>query len=101
MKTARSRHASYRLLPRKTEVTITVEEVAALSDSPSAKEIRSVAAKGALKELEDKVNDAQDSWETESFLGDVIEELSGEAKLVSDGKFPVAQFYPSRPGPSA
>ncbi|KAG6005080.1 hypothetical protein E4U21_000407 [Claviceps maximensis] len=47
-------------------------------DGASAADIKTVAASVSLAELEDRVADVRDSWETDSLFEDVLEELCKE-----------------------
>ncbi|KAG5970348.1 hypothetical protein E4U55_001727 [Claviceps digitariae] len=47
-------------------------------DGPSVADFKAVAASESLAELEDRVADVRDSWETESLFEDVLDELSRE-----------------------
>jgi len=69
-------------------VKISIDEVDTTSENAtSLDELRSAAAEDAMQELEDRINSVQDSWETESILGDLVEELT-DAKGVLDGTLP-------------
>ncbi|PNY25465.1 NAD-dependent protein deacetylase hst1 [Tolypocladium capitatum] len=50
-----------------------------LSDNPTLAEIKSAAVNVSLAELEERVNDVRDSWETDSLFEDAFEELSNGA----------------------
>lgn len=47
----------------------------------------------AMAELEDRVNDLDNAWESESLLGDMLEGLSDES--VTNGKHPLLSLIPN------
>lgn len=49
-------------------------------------EIRDAAVTEGLAELEDRVADVRDSWETESLFDDVFDELTADTTSSLDGK---------------
>lgn len=57
-----------------------------LPENATPEEIKDAAASEALAELEDRVADVRDSWETDSLFEDAFEELSAETTSL-DGKF--------------
>lgn len=57
-----------------------------LSENPSLAEIKNAAVNVSLAELEERVNDVRDSWETDSLFEDAFEELSNGAADSSDSK---------------
>jgi hypothetical protein len=61
------------------DVADTTSETATSRD-----ELRSSVTEDAMQELEDRINNVQDTWETESLLGDLLDELT-DAKGVSEG----------------
>lgn len=59
-----------------------------LGDNPTEAEVRDAAVNVALAELEERVNDVRDSWETDSLFEDVFEELTVNPDASpDDGKF--------------
>jgi hypothetical protein len=59
-----------------------------LPENPSLSEIQSAVADSAMAELEERVNDVRDSWETDSLFEDVIAEQGAEdVKWDDDGEF--------------
>ncbi|KAG6011512.1 hypothetical protein E4U43_008265 [Claviceps pusilla] len=54
------------------------EALVGLDDGANAAVFKSVAANVSLAELEDRVADVRDSWETDSLFEDVLDELSKE-----------------------
>jgi NAD-dependent histone deacetylase SIR2 len=56
-----------------------------LGDNPTEDEIKNAAANVALAELEERVADVRDSWETDSLFEDVFEELTTDSPS-TDGK---------------
>ncbi|KAJ4192627.1 Hypothetical protein NCS54_00296200 [Fusarium falciforme] len=55
-----------------------------LGDNPTEDEIKNAAANVALAELEERVADVRDSWETDSLFEDVFEELTTDSPLTDD-----------------
>ncbi|KOS23044.1 NAD-dependent protein deacetylase hst1 [Escovopsis weberi] len=49
-----------------------------LSANPTIEEIREASVNASLAELEDRVADTRDSWETDSLFEDIIDELANE-----------------------
>lgn len=66
-------------------------------------EIRDAAVTEGLAELEDRVADVRDSWETESLFDDVFDELTADTTSSNDGKLILCLllnstlFYPPSP----
>lgn len=59
-----------------------------LSENPTEAELKNAAANVALAELEERVADVRDSWETESLFEDAFEELTANSPNGSDGELP-------------
>ncbi|POR34441.1 NAD-dependent protein deacetylase hst1 [Tolypocladium paradoxum] len=55
-----------------------------LPDNPTLAEIKNAAVNVSLAELEERVNDVRDSWETDSLFEDAFEELSNGAGDLGD-----------------
>ncbi|KAG5929155.1 hypothetical protein E4U42_006979 [Claviceps africana] len=55
-----------------------------LDDDANTADFQAVAANVSLAELEDRVADVRDSWETDSLLEDVLDELTTEAVDADD-----------------
>ncbi|KAF5017156.1 hypothetical protein F66182_10947 [Fusarium sp. NRRL 66182] len=55
-----------------------------LSENPTEAEIKTAAANVALAELEERVADTRESWETDSLFEDVFEELSTDNAVAAD-----------------
>ncbi|KAJ4131627.1 NAD-dependent histone deacetylase sir2 [Fusarium equiseti] len=55
-----------------------------LGDNPTEEEIKTAAANVALADLEERVNDVRESWETDSLFEDAFEELSGDNTVALD-----------------
>ena len=67
-----------------------------LGDNPTEEEIKTAAANVALADLEERVNDVRESWETDSLFEDAFEELSGDNTVALDGEFSyLLLFIPS------
>lgn len=66
-----------------------------LGDNPTEEEIKTAAANVALADLEERVNDVRESWETDSLFEDAFEELSGDNTVALDGKFSCLLLIPS------
>jgi hypothetical protein len=75
------------------DVKISIDEVddTTSETATSLDELRSAAAEDAMQELEDRINNVQGSWETESILGDLLEELT-DSKGVLGGKLTYFPF---------
>jgi hypothetical protein len=59
-----------------------------LGENATLSEIQNAVADGAMAELEERVNDVRDSWETDSLFEDVFAELgSDDVKADDDGEF--------------
>ncbi|ETS04599.1 chromatin regulatory protein sir2 [Trichoderma reesei RUT C-30] len=54
-----------------------------LPDNPTIEEIKEATVNVSLAELEERVADVRDSWETDSLLEDAIEELTDESGVYS------------------
>jgi NAD-dependent histone deacetylase SIR2 len=59
-----------------------------LPDNPTIEEIKEATVNVSLAELEERVADVRDSWETDSLLEDAIEELTDESGVYSGSKLP-------------
>lgn len=59
-----------------------------LSENPTEAELKNAAANVALAELEERVADVRDSWETDSLFEDAFEELTADPPNGNDGEFP-------------
>jgi hypothetical protein len=55
-----------------------------LGDNPSLEQINDAVVDGAMAELEERVNDVVDSWETESLFEDAFAELDAHGTEVVD-----------------
>ncbi|RCI10298.1 hypothetical protein L249_8465 [Ophiocordyceps polyrhachis-furcata BCC 54312] len=55
-----------------------------LAKNPTLDEVKKTDAHISLTELEERVNDVRESWETDSLFEDALEELSGDAPLTVD-----------------
>lgn len=60
-----------------------------LSDNPTEAEMKTAAVNVALAELEERVADVRDSWETDSLFEDAFEELSAGVNTTTAGKFSI------------
>lgn len=60
-----------------------------LSDNPTPSELKSAAVNVALAELEDRVADVRESWETDSLFEDAFEELTANSDVVVGRKLPL------------
>jgi len=59
-----------------------------LPANPTLSDIKSAVADASMEELEDRINDVRESWETESLFEDVIDELENQhGKPADTGKF--------------
>ncbi|KAK7421504.1 NAD-dependent histone deacetylase sir2 [Neonectria magnoliae] len=56
-----------------------------LSENPTETELKNAAANVALAELEERVADVRDSWETDSLFEDAFEELAADSSAATDG----------------
>jgi hypothetical protein len=63
-----------------------------LPENPTEKQLENAAVSVALADLEQRVADVRDSWETDSLFEDVIDELSGESEASTPGKFSCGGF---------
>lgn len=57
-----------------------------LGDSPTVDEMKNAAVNVALAELEERVADVRDSWETDSLFEDAFEELSAGTDTSTSGE---------------
>ncbi|KAM0348959.1 hypothetical protein ACHAPU_003893 [Fusarium lateritium] len=55
-----------------------------LGDNPTEAEIKTASANAALAELEERVADTRESWETDSLFEDVFDELNSENTVALD-----------------
>ncbi|RDA92487.1 hypothetical protein CP533_6423 [Ophiocordyceps camponoti-saundersi (nom. inval.)] len=55
-----------------------------LPKNPTLDEVKKADAHISLTELEERVNDVRESWETDSLFEDALEELSGDASLTAN-----------------
>jgi NAD-dependent histone deacetylase SIR2 len=60
-----------------------------LGDNPTEDEIKTAAANVALADLEERVADVRESWETDSLFEDAFEELSSDNTVALDGELVV------------
>lgn len=62
-----------------------------LPDNPTPDELRDAAVTISLTDLEERVADVRDSWETESLFEDVFEELVNDSASAStSGRMPMS-----------
>jgi NAD-dependent histone deacetylase SIR2 len=59
-----------------------------LPDNPTIEEIKEASVHVSLAELEERVADVRDSWETDSLFEDALEELTDESGVYSGSKLP-------------
>lgn len=64
-----------------------------LGDNPTEDEIKTAVAHVALADLEERVADVRESWETDSLFEDAFEELSSENTVALDGELSTIIFY--------
>jgi hypothetical protein len=64
-----------------------------LPENPTEKQLENAAVSVALADLEQRVADVRDSWETDSLFEDVIDELSSESQASTLGKFSCGVFF--------
>nr|RBQ93328.1 hypothetical protein FVER53263_20556 [Fusarium verticillioides] len=58
-----------------------------LGDNPTEDEIKIAEANVALAELEERVADVRESWETDSLFEDAFDELNADNTVAVDGEF--------------
>lgn len=64
-----------------------------LPENPTLEEIKEAAVNVSLAELEERVADVRDSWETDSLFEDALEELTDESGVYSGSKLPPMIFF--------
>jgi NAD-dependent histone deacetylase SIR2 len=57
-----------------------------LSDNPTVEELKTAAISVSLADLEERVADVRESWETDSLFEDALEELTFDAATASSGE---------------
>lgn len=67
------------------------------SDDASSDDVKTAAVNVSLAELEDRVADVRDSWETDSLFEDAFEELSKEKVEMGESEHPPLDlvFFPN------
>lgn len=58
-----------------------------LPENPTAEQLKNAAVNISLNDLEERVADVRDSWETDSLFEDAFEELANGAAVTAGGKF--------------
>lgn len=58
-----------------------------LPEKPSPTELKNAAVNVALAELEDRVADVRESWETDSLFEDAFHELTADEQIAPGGEF--------------
>lgn len=59
-----------------------------LSENPTAEELKTAAITVSLADLEERVADVRESWETDSLFEDALEELTADAAVSISGELP-------------
>ena len=57
-----------------------------LPENPTATDLKNAEVNVSLAELEDRVADVRDSWETDSLFEDAFEELTADSKVTIGGE---------------
>ncbi|RDA86639.1 hypothetical protein CP532_5029 [Ophiocordyceps camponoti-leonardi (nom. inval.)] len=69
-----------------------------LPKNPTLDDVKKADAHISLTELEERVNDVRESWETDSLFEDALEELSGDAPLAADDELQGSCCSPEEAG---
>lgn len=64
-----------------------------LPENATVEEIKEATVNVSLAELEERVADVRDSWETDSLFEDALEELTDESGVYSGSKLPLISRY--------
>lgn len=66
-----------------------------LPENATIEEIKEASVNVSLAELEERVADVRDSWETDSLFEDALEELTEESGVYSGSKLPLISDFSS------
>lgn len=68
-----------------------------LPDNPTPLELKNAAVNVALAELEDRVADVRESWETDSLFEDAFEELTADSNIAHGREFSNVSLHSHQP----
>lgn len=77
-------------LPKRTQAQLNALD--RLPENPTLEEIKEATVHVSLAELEERVADVRDSWETDSLFEDALEDLTDESGVFSGSKLPPHTF---------
>lgn len=77
-------------LPKRTQAQLNALD--RLPENPTLEEIKEATVHVSLAELEERVADVRDSWETDSLFEDALEDLTDESGVFSGSKLPLHTF---------